>query len=110
MAAPAPEPEKQQTQILVEVFSAESCNRCFTAKQKIIKLIEQLNNENSQQNTTIITYHDVDVVENLDRAVALGILTTPSIVINDQLVYTNMPTMAELAAKLVQIISLKVIQ
>jgi len=108
MAASAP--EKQQAQILVEVFSAESCNRCLNAKQKIIKLIEQLNSENSQQNTTIITYHDVDVVENLDRAVALGILTTPSIVINDQLVYTNMPSIAEFKRKLLQIISLKVIQ
>ena len=101
--------EQKPTPIVVEVFSASACNRCVKAKQEIVQLVEQLNQDlhlTNRNKTRMIRYQDIDVVENIDRAVALGILSTPSIVINDQLIYTNMPPMSDLKAKLLQLISL----
>jgi len=75
----------QNKSILIEIFSSNFCKRCETAKQEIKKLV------NSVENNTI-RYREVDVVEELDSAVSLGILNTPSIVINGQLIFTSTPT------------------
>jgi len=102
-------PKQKPSQIVIEVFSASACNRCVKAKQEIVQLVEQLNRDlplTNRNKVRMIRYQDIDVVDNIDRAVALGILTTPSIVINDQLIYTNMPPISDLKAKLLQLILL----
>lgn len=42
-----------------------------------------------------VTLAEVNVVENVDRAVDLGVLTLPSIVIDGKLVFTSMPPVAQ---------------
>ena len=44
---------------------------------------------------------EVNAVENLDRAVELGVLTLPSIVIDGELVFTSMPTAMQLRDALI---------
>ena len=43
-----------------------------------------------------LEWREVNVVDNLDHAVDLGVLTLPSIVIDGELVFTSMPTVAQL--------------
>jgi predicted thioredoxin/glutaredoxin len=40
------------------------------------------------------------VVDNIDRAVELGVLTVPSIAIDGELVFTSMPTVTQLRREL----------
>jgi len=39
-----------------------------------------------------IVYREIDVLEELDYAVSLGVLTTPSIAIDGELVFTAIPS------------------
>tara|TARA_R110002167_G_scaffold207882_4_gene411951 strand:+ start:1849 stop:2028 length:180 start_codon:yes stop_codon:yes gene_type:complete len=40
-----------------------------------------------------IQYREIDVLEQLDYAVSLGVLSTPSIAINGELVFSSMPSL-----------------
>ena len=71
-------------EILVEIFCAPNCNRCVRTLNLVQEVIEVLN-ENS------IHWRKVDIVEELDYAVELGIRATPSIVINHKLIFTASP-------------------
>jgi thioredoxin 1 len=44
---------------------------------------------------------EVNVVDNLDHAVDLGVLTLPSIVMDGELVFTSMPTVTQLREALI---------
>ena len=81
------------TKITIELFSATACNRCAKAKKCIQTMVDELG-EN------IILYRELDVLEELDYAVSLGILTTPAIAINGELVFSGMPTIKRLQDEL----------
>jgi hypothetical protein len=48
-----------------------------------------------------VEWHEVNVVVSLDHAVELGVLTLPSIAIDGELVFTSMPTVAQLREALI---------
>ena len=48
-----------------------------------------------------VEWHEVNVVDNLDHAVELGVLTLPSIAIDGKLVFTSMPTVAQFREALI---------
>ncbi len=47
-----------------------------------------------------IAYREVDVLKELDYAVSLGVLTTPCIAIDGELVFTAMPSKKKLRAEI----------
>ncbi len=57
--------------IKVEVFSSPGCGKCGHAKKVLRKLADEL--DGSQ-----INWREVNILEELDYAVALGVLSTPS--------------------------------
>lgn len=71
--------------ITIELISTFTCNRCEKAKIEVKKMIEQLNNDS-------IIYQEVNVLEQLDYVVKLGVLKTPAITINGELVFRSMPS------------------
>lgn len=73
-------------QIIIELFSASTCQRCGDAKKRIQSLVKQLGDDR-------VEYRELDVLEQLDYAVSLGILSTPSIAINGELVFSAMPSL-----------------
>ena len=75
--------------ITIELFSASTCNRCGNAKKRIQMLIDELGDDR-------VKYRELDVLQELDYAVSLGILTTPSIAINGQLIFAGMPSIKRL--------------
>lgn len=78
----------------VELFYSPGCTECF-ASQARLKAAAQDAVEN-------IEWHELNVLEELDHAVELGVLTLPSIVIDGELVFTSLPTAQELRAALIQ--------
>jgi thioredoxin len=81
------------TSITIELFSASACNRCAEAKKRVQTLVEELGE-------STLHYREVDVLDELDYAVSLGVLTTPAIAINGELVFTAIPSLKRLRDEL----------
>ncbi len=72
------------TTITIEIFSVPGCNKCGKAFQQVKAVLTELADES-------INLRRVNIVDELDYAVELGIRATPGIVINGVLVFTTMP-------------------
>ncbi|HFB67235.1 MAG TPA: glutaredoxin [Aeromonadales bacterium] len=83
------------TPLTIELFSASSCSRCSKAKKQIRQLLDEFNTET-------IAYSELNVLEELDYAVSLGILTTPSIAMDGKLIFSTLPSMKKLRHKIQQ--------
>ncbi len=76
----------------IEVFSAPGCGKCGHAKE-ILKNIALQYKEN-------LTWREVDIMQDMDYAVELGVLSTPAIAIDGQLVFTSLPSKEKLLAEI----------
>ncbi len=81
--------------IEVELFSSPGCSRCARAKQTLQSIVDDLGVDR-------IRWRPVDVVEEIDHAVSLGVLSTPAIAIDGKLVFTSMPSERKLRRALEQ--------
>jgi hypothetical protein len=79
--------------ISVELFLVSSCNSCGQAKQQLRSLIDEISDNR-------IHYRELDVLEQLDYAVSLGVLTPSAIAIDGKLVFATMPSIKQLRAEL----------
>ena len=79
--------------IKVEVFSSPGCGKCGHAKDVLRNITE---NEGFES----IQWREVNILEELDYAVELGVLSTPSIAINDELVFSSLPSAKKFRAEL----------
>lgn len=77
----------------VEVFSSPGCTRCGQAKDVLRKVAEEIGGGR-------IEWREVNVLDEIDRAVKLGVLSTPAIAINGKLVFTTLPSAKKLRAAL----------
>lgn len=77
----------------VEIFHSPSCPACVAAHAELRTV--------AQRAIKNLEWHEVNVVEDIDRAVALGVLTLPSVAIDGKLVFTSLPTAAQLREALV---------
>ncbi|MDA8256858.1 MAG: thioredoxin family protein [Betaproteobacteria bacterium] len=75
--------------IKVEVFSSPGCTRCGQAKDMLRKVAEEIGGGR-------LTWREVSVVDELDYAVKLGVLSTPAIAVNGRLVFTALPSAKKL--------------
>ena len=78
----------------IEIFSAPNCSRCSKGKILVAELVTEL--------AADISWRVVDVVQELDYAVALGVLSTPAIAINGKLVFVSLPSKKKLREILLQ--------
>lgn len=88
------------TKITIELFSVNACSRCDKAKKCIKAMVDEFGD-----NT--ILYREHDVLEELDYAVALGILATPAIAIDGELVFSGMPSIKRLQDEINKRLALK---
>jgi len=79
--------------IKVEVFTAPVCDRCAKAAQAIQGLVEALGED-------CLEWRAVDVLDEIDYAVSLGILSTPAIAIDGELVFSSVPNLKTLRREL----------
>ncbi len=79
--------------IKVEVFSSPGCSKCSHAKAVLQKLAEEIGGN-------AIQWREVNILDELDYAVDLGVLSTPAIAINGDLVFGSLPSAVKLRAEL----------
>lgn len=68
----------------LELFSAPNCNRCGRAKRVVADVVNELG-------TDRISVRVVNVVEEIDYAVKLGVIATPAIAVDGTLAFTGLP-------------------
>ena len=57
-------------------------------------MVEQLLEEAGFAN---VTWREVDVLEEIDHTIALGVLTTPAIAIGGELIFSSLPSKQQLS-------------
>ena len=79
--------------IKVEVFSSPGCGKCAHAKDVLKNLVDELGGEKIQ-------WQEVNILDDLDRAVELGVMSTPSIAIDGELIFSSLPSAKKLRIEL----------
>jgi protein-disulfide isomerase len=69
----------------VEVFSSPGCAKCGRAVAVLRQVAEKLGGGR-------IEWREVNVLDEMDYAVKLGVLTTPAIAVNGELLFTSLPS------------------
>ena len=72
----------------IEIFYTPGCSECIAAHTKL-RIV-------AQESVKNLEWRELNVLDDLDYAVELGVLTLPSIAVDGQLVFTSMPTVAQL--------------
>lgn len=75
--------------VLVEVLTAAGCGHCQKAKALARGVIRESGDAS-------IRYREINVVDEIDYAVKLGVTRTPAIAINGELVFPTLPTREKL--------------
>jgi len=75
--------------IQVEVFSSPGCNRCGQVFEILRTITRELGPEH-------IAWREVNVVDELEYAVELGVLSLPAIAIDGELVFRSHPSAGKL--------------
>ncbi len=79
--------------ISIEVFSSPGCGKCGHAKDVLRKIVDELGEG-------LFEWRDVNILEEMDHAVEIGVMSTPSIAINGELVFSSLPTSKKLRQEL----------
>ena len=78
----------------VEIFYTPGCSECVAAHAKL--------RATAQDAVKDLEWLELNVLDDLDHAVELGVITLPSIVVDGELVFTSMPTVAQLRQALIE--------
>ncbi|MBI2311446.1 MAG: thioredoxin family protein [Betaproteobacteria bacterium] len=70
--------------ILVEVFSTPGCGKCARARDPLKSVAGKFGHDK-------VIWREVNILEEMDYAVALGIMSPPAIAIDGQLVFSALP-------------------
>jgi len=78
----------------VEIFHTPGCSECVAANAKLRMA--------AQEAVKDVEWRELNVLDVLDYAVELGVITLPSIAVDGELVFTSMPTATQLRAALIE--------
>lgn len=81
--------------ILIEVFAAPGCAKCAQSRAALKAVVEALGAER-------FDWRDLDVLQEIDRAVVLGVVSPPSLAIDGELVFPALPTPERLRDELMR--------
>lgn len=79
--------------VKVEVFSSPGCGKCAQAKAVLKAVAEELGQEK-------IAWREVNILQEMDYAVDLGVMSSPAIAIDGKLVFASLPSARKLRAEL----------
>ncbi len=79
--------------VKVEVFTAPGCGKCGRAKDVLAELVEQMGAD-------LYEWREVNILKEMDYAIELGVLSTPAIAINGELVFAALPSSKQLQSAL----------
>lgn len=72
--------------VKIEVIAAPGCKKCAGAQGELRAIAVSMLGEGS------LVWREVSVLEELDYAVSLGVLTMPAIAVNGELTFPSLPT------------------
>ena len=75
----------------IELFYTPGCAKCAGATTALKAAAEALPG---------VEWREVNVLDSIDRAVDLGVLTLPALAVDGELVFTTLPTAGQLIAEL----------
>jgi thioredoxin 1 len=78
----------------VDIFYTPGCSECVATHAKLRTA--------AQETVKDLEWCELNILEKLDYAVELGVITLPSIVIDGELVFTSMPTVVKLREALIK--------
>lgn len=78
----------------VEMFYCPGCAACEDRQAELRSA--------AQDTVKDLEWRDVNVLDNMDAAVELGVITLPAIVIDGVVVFTSLPTRAQLRKELIE--------
>ena len=81
--------------IKIEIFTSPGCSKCGHAKTTLQKTVAELGEDS-------FSWREVNILEELDYAVDLGVLSTPAIAIDGELCYTSLPSTKQLRQQLIE--------
>jgi glutaredoxin len=74
--------------IKVEVFTAPGCGKCGKAKHVLEDIVNEMGVD--------VEWREVNILKEMDYAIELGVLSTPSIAITGELAFTALPSVKQL--------------
>lgn len=80
--------------MIIELFYVEGCHQCIQNRETLMMA--------AQQAVPDVIWREVNVLEEMEYAVELGILSLPAIVIDKKLAFTRMPSKDQLVKALHQ--------
>ncbi len=83
--------------VSIIVFSSPGCSKCKQARKMLQNVVEGF-----EEN--YFSWKEVNVLNELDYSVKMGIVSTPAIVVDNKLVFNKLPSPAELKAYLNKIL------
>ncbi len=86
--------------VKIEVFSSSGCSQCARAKDELRKIVDEFGGDRIQ-------WREVNVLEEIDYTVSMGVLSTPAIAIDGELVFGSLPSAKRLRAFLEERIKLE---
>jgi thioredoxin 1 len=78
----------------VELFYTVGCSKCADAREELKSAARQV--------VPDVVWREVNVLDELDYAVELGVMTLPAVAIDKKLVFASLPTPAQLTKALQQ--------
>jgi glutaredoxin len=79
--------------IKIELFSTPGCSHCQRAQESLKEVALAFAEAE-------VTWRDINVLDALDYAVELGVLTPPSIAIDSELIFPRLPSVAQFRQEL----------
>ncbi len=74
--------------VKIELFSSPACGKCDQVKKKLQDIADQSDGT--------LEFVVINILEQMDYALQLGVLSTPCIAVNGKLEFFGLPTMDEL--------------
>ena len=81
--------------VKVDLISSAGCQKCAHARAELKTIAEEMTKNNLQ-------WRDINVLDELDYAVSLGVLTLPAIAVNGKLVFSSLPTVEQMRIELIK--------
>ena len=75
--------------VIVELLHIPGCVRCADSREELRRAALAVAQDE-------LVWRDLDVIEHMDYAVSLGVLTLPAVAINGHLAFSSLPTPEQL--------------
>ena len=73
--------------VSVEFFFAGGCSTCAQARDVL---------RGAAEFSSLVQWKEIDIAKNPDRAVDVGVVSTPAVAINGELIFKSLPAASEL--------------